>query len=266
MLRIGKLLLLFVLGFCVSNTYAQDVSAAKVYNQGLAKLKEKNYQEGFDAMTKAIELATAEEDEKVIGLAKKNGAIAAYNLGNSFTKAKDFEKALTTYEKGIEFNAEYKANYSGKAIALKGLGKTKEAVEAFVFAGDLYEKAGKEKKANKLFKRGATMIGKLYTSDKFDEAIELGKVFLATKPNANVAYYIGRAFEKKKDFEKALEFANQVMEFAGDDVKDKFYMLKGGALEGLKKKAEAITEYKKVKAGSKYEKQAKFKINKLEGK
>ena len=103
--------------FMITGINAQEEAktAASLYNEGLAKAKEKAYVESLELMEQAIAKATEDGNEQVIELAKKNGTRAAYGAGNTYRKAGDFDQALASFEKGIEYNPAYYTNYVGKA-------------------------------------------------------------------------------------------------------------------------------------------------------
>lgn len=259
--------LFIILCFALSSSvvlHAQEQSAAGLYNDGLALLKEKKYEEGFQMMEKALEFAgDSENDQKVIQLSKKNGAIAAYNVGNAKKKSGMTEAALTWYEKGIEFNPSYAPNVAGKAIVLHDLGRSVDAIDAYIQSGDMYSEKGDAEKAGKLYNQADIIVGKLYTGDDFENATEAGEFYLSKREDADVAYYTARAYEKLENYEKALEYSNLIFEYAGDEVEDKFHMARAAAHEGLGQNTEAIEAYKQV-TGDKYMERAKYKIQVLE--
>ena len=61
---------------------AQEKTAAGLYNEGLALLKEKNYADGLVILEEALVKAEADENEKVIKLSKKNVSVAT--IANCF--------------------------------------------------------------------------------------------------------------------------------------------------------------------------------------
>ena len=263
---IGLLLLLLVF-VGVGNISAQDKSAASVYNEALAKLKAKDYEAGYPLMEEALKAAESEGNEKVLGLAKKNGAKAAYNLGASKRKAKAYDEALTLFDRGIELNPEYSSNYMGKAQALDSKGAKVEAVSAFLAAADLASAADKADRAAQLTKKASSIVGKLYTGKTYDKAIEAGKAFLAVKDNANVHYYLAKSLEKKKDMATASTHILKAVELAeasGTAVPDKYYWAKGNILEANQQKQQALDAYKKI-SGEKYKANADYKIKELGG-
>ena len=97
----------------------------------------RKYDAAFELMGQALEAAdsSSETDIKVMQLAKKNGAIAAYYVGNSARKADDHEKALEAYQQGVDYNPGFYANYIGKAQALEGMEMMAKAVGAYQTAG-----------------------------------------------------------------------------------------------------------------------------------
>ncbi|MCB9298169.1 MAG: hypothetical protein H6559_34365 [Lewinellaceae bacterium] len=71
-------------------------------------------------MEQAIEAADPEADAEVVKLVKRNGAIAAYYVGNDQRKSDDFETALATYDKGIAFSPGFlRQLYQYRAQALE---------------------------------------------------------------------------------------------------------------------------------------------------
>jgi len=246
---------------------AQEKKAASKYNEGLAKLKEKDYATGFPLMEEALKFAEEEGNEKVVSLAKKNGAKAAYNLGSSKRKEKAYDEALTLFERGIELNPAYTSNYMGKAQALDGKGEKVGAVQAYIAAADLSAEAGKADRSGQLLKRAESIIGKLYSGKKYDLAIEAGKAHLALRESKNVHYYMAKSFEKQKNTPAALEHITKAVEMAEaaeGPVADKFYWAQGNILEASNKKTEALSAYKKI-SGEKYKANADYRIRELGG-
>lgn len=248
-------------------SHAQETkSAASLYNEGLAFLKAKDYEAGLPAMEKALEVATAEENEKVINLAKKNGAIAAYNVAKVKVKNKDYAGALELYNKGIELNPAYSSNYSGMANVLNKQDKKVEAVDAYLKTAEVARKAEKTSKEAKAYKKANVIVSKLYVAKNYDLAIELGKKILEVKKLASLNYYVSRSLLAKGDNQAALDQANEAIANTpeGNVVEDKYYVAQAMAYAALGKKAEAIKAYEMVKAGQ-YLEQAQYQIKQLKG-
>lgn len=264
--KLFALIVMFAFSFTMANAQDAEASAASLYNDGLALLKEKKFTEGYDLMSKALEKATADENEKVIKLAKKNGAVAAYQAGNAALKAKDYDGAMTYYASGAEMNPGYASNFIGTGKVLNAKGDKVGAVAAFVDAAKVAKEAGDEKKITEAKKRSKQVVGKLFAAKKYADAIAAGQKIGEFGDMPEVLYYVSRCQSEEKDFEGALASADKSIA-AGEAqgaIEDKFYVAKGLALEGLGKKADAIAAYKMVKEGD-YKEQAEYKITELGG-
>jgi tetratricopeptide (TPR) repeat protein len=258
--------LFFALLLMVGTIAAQDKSAASVYNEGLAMLKAKNFEAGLPLMEEAVTLAEAEENEQVINLAKKNGSVAAYNVGNTKRKAKMYEEALIAFEKGMEMNPEYPSNFFGKAQVLEAQGEELEALKMHLVAAGKYIESGKAKRGEKITNKAKNDVGRAYVGKNYDLAISLGTAFLEFEDNAEVHYYLAQAYSEKGDNDTALVHAEKAIDVSAQDddgeTKDKYYYAKGTVLENLGKNGEAVEAFKMI-TGAKYKKNAEHKIQKL---
>jgi superkiller protein 3 len=248
--------------------HAQDEvkSAASLYNDGLALLKEKNYNEGLPIMEEALLKGTEEGNEKVIELSKKNGAIAAYNVAKSKVKEKNLEEAIALYNKGIEMNPKYSSNYSGLANVYKKQKNLDLAVDNYLKATEVANENKKTKRAAKNMKSISVIVGKQYVAKNYDTAIGLGKKALGVKEHALINYYVSRSFESKKDHQAAFDHATKAIELgtAADEMEDKYYVALAEAHVGLGQISDAIKAYEMIKDDT-YLEQAKYQINKLKG-
>jgi tetratricopeptide (TPR) repeat protein len=268
-LNLGKwvLSLALLIGLTTA-AIAQEKSAASIYNEGLAKLKEKDYEAGYPLIEEALKVAEAAGNEKVVSLAKRNGAKAAYNLGSAKRKAKAYDEALVLFERGIELNPKYSSNYMGRAMALEGKGDGEGAVKGYLAAADLAKESGKADRAAQLVKKATSTVSKLYKAKKYDAAIAAGVIHIELKENANIHYYMAKCYEKKKVTNDAENHINKAVELAtasGQPVPDKYYWLQGNVLESLKKNQDATAAYKKI-SGEKYKANAEYRIKELGGK
>jgi len=240
---------------------AAEKTAAGLYNDGLALLKQKNYEQGLAILEQALVKATADENEKVIGLAKKNGAMAAYNLGNTKRKAKAYAEADKLYSRGIELNPVYSSNYIGKARILDEQGKGSEAITAYMTAAQKASAEGKTSKVSEAQKRAKSVVSGKYKAKAFADVITLGQQFLAGAKNDAVSYYVAKSLiETGKHSDAIAHLDNAIAGAAG--AKDKYYYTKATALEKLGKNADAVSAYKLI-TDEKYKKQADYKISTL---
>ena len=257
--------LLFLLSFSVS-TFAQDATATSLYNKGLASLKAKDYENGYAQIEEALKAAEAEGNEKVVAIAKKNGAKAAYNLGAAKLKAKAIDEANTLFTRGLEMNPNYSSNVMGLAQVLAEKGESVVAVKKYFEAVDMAKKNGKEKTVAKITKRAAGVISKLYKAKDYTTLVEAGKAYLSFDENYRVNYYVAKSLEKQKDNASAVPYINKAVELAaatGKPVKDSYLWAQGNILEATGNKADAKAAYQKIK-GEKYKANADFRIKELE--
>lgn len=256
------LMAMLMVGAFSTEVLAQEKTAAGLYNEGLALLKEKNYVDGLKVIEQALEKATADENEKVIGLAKKNGAMAAYNVGNGKMKTGAHDEAMALYVKGIAMNPEYGSNYKGQAKVHQEKGNHVGAIEAYMMAADKYRVATKAKSESDAKKRAKGVVTSLYKKKDYAAVVTAGKAYLSKVQNPDVHYYVAKSLIQTGDNAAAVTHADQAITAAGADVNDKFYMAKGEALENQKKIADAVAVYKLVK-GDKYGKSAAYKVQTL---
>lgn len=240
---------------------AEEKSAVALYNEGLAALKAKDYTLGLSSMEAALEKAAVDENEKVISLAKKNGAVAAYYVGNGFLKSEKLDSARIAFEKGITINDGYASNHLGIARVLDKEKASGEAMEAYVKYAMLSAEAGKADRAADAYKRAKNMLVKLYIAKDFEQVTKIGDVFLANTDNEDVAYYVGKSYMEAKNFESAVTNLEKSIA-SSEEVDDKVNYALGTSYEALGKKSEAIAAYKKV-TDAKYKAQAEYRVGKL---
>lgn len=256
---------LFFLSGIRAQEAATKVSAASLYNDGLEKAKAKEYVEALALMEQAIELATEEENEQVIRLAKANGTRAAYGAGVTHRKAKDYDKALAAFERGIEFKPDFYTNYVGKAQVLEAQGKLAESVSGYLKAAEVATAADKADKADQFEKKTIAIMAKALVDDEFDQTQACAEAYLATRESPESHYYLGAALKAKGELSKAVEHLDKACEMAdNDEDKSKYFYVKGQTHEALGQTENAISAYKMV-TDAKYRENAQYKVNELEG-
>lgn len=258
---------LLLFGFMTGVQAQEEASAASLYNSGLEKIKAKEYAEGLALMDQAIEKADpeSETDAKVIKLAKRNGAIAAYYAGKSQAKKDDLEGALATYDKGIDYNPGFYANYIGRAQTLEKQGQITEAIGAYVKAGEVSEKGKKADKAEKMYSKAENIVALEWGDKKWASTIEYAEAFLAAdRETAEVHYYLASALKASDQETKAIEHAEKAIALAAESDADKYLFLKAECLESTGQKEAAVEAYKEI-SDAKYAERAQYKVKELTG-
>jgi len=263
-MKLGFRTLSLLLIFLGSVTlYGQDdATPASLYNEGVASLKAKEYNEALELMVKALEIADPEADANVISLASRNGAIAAYYSATHARRADKIDEAIETYNKGIELSPEFYVNYGGLALALNQKGEGVEAVSAYMIGAEMAVKSDKEDKQTEFLDNAGALISRAYSNSEWDNAIEMAQVYLEHTEAPNVHYYLARALEQKDDYENALEHINRAieMEEGGEDHRN--YFAQGVIYEGMGNTSAAIDAYRKVTSG-RYAETAKYNIDQM---
>lgn len=264
------LLFTFMLG--AFSLQAQDEkSAADMYNEGVQFLKTKDYVGALSAFENAIAMAEAAEEGdstmiETLGLARQNGPIAAYYLGNQQRKAKEYDEALATFDKGIAIS-EFYPLFLGRAQALDKADRDMESAEAYLIAAEKYEAAAQEEETILKLYRSAFL--KIARSKDHNLMIEKITAYPMASKDGDVSYYVAKAYEKKPDYAEALKYAQMATSAAvaaSDDDLGKFYMLEGGLYNSMGNQNGALEAYKKVPSNSKYAERATYFVNKLGGK
>lgn len=259
--------LLLFLGISTVLSAQEEASAASLYNEALEMVKAKDYAGAFPLLMQALEIANPEDetDAKVIDLTKKNGTRVAYSLGTDARKGKDYEKALEYYDKGIEWSETYYANYLGRAQALEGMDKDKEAMEAYLTAANLAAEGGSSDQTDKIYTKAANFVAKAYGAKKYDDAIALADAHNQLKSDVHdVYYYLGSSLLEKGDAAKALAELDKAIEMAGEGNEElsKYFYKKGQCHEKLGQKENAIAAYGQV-TDAKYKEAADYQITQL---
>lgn len=253
----------FVAVLFTAPLYSQDdVSAASLYNDGVASLKGKEYEKALDLFEKALAKADPEEDKKIVSLAQRNGAVAAYYSGQAARKADKIDDALASYEKGINMSPAFYANYIGKALSMNAKGNDTEAMNAYIEGSKMAEKSNKQDKAVEMMGKATIFVSKAYSSDDWDKTIELGNSYLTHGESPDVHYFLARALKQKNQLAKALEHANKAIELGEGGDEGRNYFAQGEVYEAMGNTAEASAAYKKVPSGT-YSKMAKYKIEQM---
>ncbi len=244
-----------------SSQEATEKTASALYNEGLALLKAKDYAKGLPVLEEALSKAEADGNEQVAGLAKKNGAVAAYSLGNVKRKAKAYDEASALYTKGTVMSPGYSSNYIGLARVLDKQGKKAEAMTQFLEAADIAAAEEKTKKQKEAYKRAKAIVSASYKAKAYDEVISLGETYLTKDDNADVRYYIGKSLIAQDKHADAITHLDKALALSPEK-KDRIIYAKAQSLEKLGKNADAVAAYKLI-TDAKYKESADYKVKTL---
>jgi len=235
-----------------------EATPASLYNDGVAALKAKEYTKALDLFEQSLEKADPEADQKIVSLAQRNGAIAAYYCGRDARKAGNLDESVAFYDKGIEMNPDFYNNYSSKALALNEKEDIAGAIKAFIKASEV----AKEDKAPEMLDNARKLVYNSYSKDEWEKTIKLGNIFLENGESADVRFYLARAYKATNQLDQALEQANKAIELAEGGEDDQNYFAQGEIYEAMGNTSAAIAAYKKVTDG-KYSEMAQYKVNQM---
>ena len=264
------ILLMILIGFGTSQVTAQDtapaaVTATSLYNEGLAALKEKDNENGYLKMVAAWEKAKEEKNDKVLSLAEKNGAIAAYKRGLDLLKDKNNDGALEVALKGLEINPKYSSLYMVKGKALEEKDDVSGAIDAMMLYASMAKEENDEKKLADAFARSKNMLVRTYNDKKYEQVTKIGEIILANDKNGDAAYLVGKAYDELGNKDKAIEKLTASIDMstaAGETVDDKVYYALGLAYESAGIKDKAIEVLKKI-TDEKFKASAEYKVQQL---
>lgn len=224
---LAKALLLAVVfvGFSSHAALAQDDQEYKrAYNAGLEAYKAKNNTEAYTQWSRAATLAQQAGDADIARKASYYVTQLDYKNGLSAINSEDFDGALDSFQKGIDRYPDYAKNYLGRGLALKKLGQTEEAMDAFVQTMEVGQRVNDRETARKaedairenyLYLASSTLSanGVRPTSSAADQAIGyLNQLAERLEHDASSLYYMAVAYDAKGDSDQLISYANQALE------------------------------------------------------
>lgn len=184
-------------------------------------------------------------------------AAKAYNEGNKFLKAGNYENAIKKYQEALQTSQDYRIYYQ-LGVAYKKQNKLPEAEEAF----------RKSVESNPEFSLGYNGLGGTYFIEgKYQESVEAFKKFaelttkksLKEKANDNIARaYVKLAEQSKKDgnYQKAIEQLQEAIKYSEFDAAyvllANTYYENGDYEEAIKAADKVISMNSKLKGAAYY--------------
>lgn len=238
---VALLLAILVGGITTTPVLAQEYKEA--YNTALEAARAKEYSTAYTEFTKAARLADEAGDSDIAERARKVAAQIDYNIGRQLVSAENFEEGLARFEQGIELYPQYANNYTGKALALKRLGRDDDAIQAYL---DLIEygeqnndseavRAGQEGIRDHYVFLASSALGRSSdpTASDAREAIGyLERLQEHVEADADVYFYLAAANNVLGNYEEAIQFADQALQIHSGSRSDaaKIHFVKGEAL------------------------------------
>jgi tetratricopeptide (TPR) repeat protein len=184
--------------------------------------KQENYQTAYSSLAEAVRLA--EELEQSGALSKLRGF--QQNLptkwGNEAIENKNYEMALTHFEKGAEWSPDDAYVHYGKGLALVNLDSTQTGLETLQKAVEVGNRTGNTRvvglaeqriRDEFLAKASKALNSRNPTNAQADSALSaLDQMQQYVDPNAQSLFYRARAQYEKGSYEQAVSSAQQGLE------------------------------------------------------
>ncbi len=220
-----------------------EKSAIALYNEGLEALKAKDFKTSFTTFEAAIAKATADKNEEVLGLSKKNIVSAGYSYGNALLTEKNNKEALNIFQKVLAIDPAANLMYQGIGKAKETDGDIDGAADAYMsyLDGGIAEKS--DKKIGDARSRVKNMLIKQLAAKSYSKITKIGVSYLAKDSHSDIAYLVGKAYADSGNAKSGIQYLQQTVELSGKEgtkVEDKVYFALGQSYEKTKDKANAI--------------------------
>lgn len=252
-LLIASLSLVLVAAVSVQPVSAQsaDKAAAEKYNEGLALLKEKNYEAALITFLETKQIADAAGDKGTAGKAENYAYRLCYNVGVGEIKKGDLDKALEFFEEGISMEPSYYKNYKGRATVYKAQGQEEAAMAAYIKTAEVAAESGELEERSKALSQAEGFVAKAVQAEDFRKVVKTGTAYLQFSETANVHYYLAHAYNQLGDYQDALKHAEHALELdqGSRASKAKIHFEQGEAYKNIGQFQEAMQAYSNAAYG-----------------
>lgn len=213
----------------------------------------------IEAFQNTVDIADEYTDKQISGKATNVITQLMYSKSLMQYQRKNYKDALATLDKVISRNPNYANAYYQKGVVVKHM-DSKDFEKAITLFDKAIE-VGKKTNANQVVS-GATQSardeliyeGSQNTEHKnYDKAIELlQRALKYDSKSANANYRLAEAYNKTQQWQKALDYAKKGLQYesGGKTDKAKIYFELATAYQGLGKKDEACSAYGNAAYGS----------------
>lgn len=218
---------------------------------GLDQYKNKQFNEALKNLKASSKYAEIAGDAKTRATASSYVARVYYSSGMSKLKKKDYENAMTLFDKALSYDGKYYKAYYGKGLTYKLLNDPDNMKASF---SKVFELAGNDTKtinkakssAYKYFLAAGTK--KLQAGSFADAAILLEESTTYQSPDGNTCYYLALAYNGISSWDKAIDAAQKGLALEGSDQANLYFEM-ARAYEGKGDPGMACDTYKKVTSG-----------------
>jgi tetratricopeptide (TPR) repeat protein len=224
------------------------------FKEGITLYRKKTFDGAIDALKNAEMVANEVGDAKTAKQAATYIPKIYSSKGLSFLAKKDFEGAISIFDKAISYNPQCVDAFYGKGMTYKEMDQIDVAAESFdnvILFGAGKKSAAKKvasslEAAQKMFE--AKAASELQIEHNSEAIALLNKALNYSQSSANTFYLLTLANNKLKNWDATIEAAKKALTLKGVNAAAVNFEL-GKAFEGKRDTANACAAYKKVTEG-----------------
>lgn len=243
-----------------------DKEAAEKYNEGLALLKEKNYETALGTFLETKEIADAAGDKGTASKAENYAYRLCYNVGVGYQREGDLDKAMSLFDQGIAMEPTYYKNFKGRARVLQDQENEAAAMEAWIKTSEVATAAGELEERSKARAQAEGFVARAMKAENYSKVIENGTTFLKYSETSMVHFYLAYANNQLGKYPTALEHADKALALdqGSRSSRAKIHFERGEAYKRSGRLSEARDAYSEAAYGE-FKQRAEHEIEEITG-
>lgn len=223
--------------------------------------KQNNHETAYTHLAQATQLAEETEQSGALSQLRSFQQKLPTKWGNTSLKEKNYEMALTHFERGMEWSPNDAYVYYGKGLALVNMDSTESALEAMQQAIEVGQENGDTRTANLAADRirqefvaraSKALSASNPTPSNANTALEaLDQMREYVDPNAKSLFYRATALYTKSEYENAIQTAREGLDMHQGSRSDaaKYYFVIGESQLDMGDKAAACETFEQSNYG-----------------
>jgi tetratricopeptide (TPR) repeat protein len=227
--------------------------------------KEKKMYETLEQLEKAQETSKKFGDRATLASVSRTIPQLYNQMGNTEYRANNFEKAISYYEKAIAIKADFPDPYLGIALSYEKQENFEKMLETLKQTIEISMRANDRNKADDALKKAKAYLlrkgDEAQKAKNFEEAISFfTQVLEFDKTDGTIFFVLAINYSEIKNWDKVIEYSKLALEVGNGSIdKAGVYYQIGVAYQSLGKKAEACEAFNNALNGS-FRAAAEYKI------